>query len=226
MADDVCGVLDIGCKANEWVNTAVGDAIENLSKAVREGLSQMVTTLSTFWAELPSSNLTTLDGVSPSPTVAFLQNGLAYWTAVLAVLAIIVGGARLAWEQRGGPLREMLRSLLTLALVSGVGLAVIAVLVAAADAFSVWIINASTDGRGFSDSLHLLVLVNADGVGVFLLIVLGLIGILTSLFQIVLMVIRSGMLVILAGILPTTAAFTNTEMGRQWFQKTVGWTLA
>ena len=34
------------------------------------------------------------------------------------------------------------------------------------------------------------------------------------------------MLVILAGILPTTAAFTNTEMGRQWFQKAVGWTIA
>jgi hypothetical protein len=33
-------------------------------------------------------------------------------------------------------------------------------------------------------------------------------------------------LVILAGILPTTAAFTNTEMGRQWFQKAVGWTIA
>ena len=40
------------------------------------------------------------------------------------------------------------------------------------------------------------------------------------------MVVRSGMLVILAGILPTTAAFTNTEMGRQWFQKAVGWTIA
>jgi type IV secretion system protein TrbL len=39
-------------------------------------------------------------------------------------------------------------------------------------------------------------------------------------------VVRSGMLVILAGILPTTAAFTNTEMGRQWFQKAVGWTIA
>jgi type IV secretion system protein TrbL len=83
--------------------------MENLAKAVREGLSKLVRTLSTFWAELPSSNLTTVDGVSPSPTVAFLQGGLAYWTAALAVLAIIVGGTWLAWEQRGGPMREMLR---------------------------------------------------------------------------------------------------------------------
>ena len=55
---------------------------------------------------------------------------------------------------------------------------------------------------------------NQTGVGVFILIVLGLIGLIASLVQIVLMVVRSGMLVILAGILPTTAAFTNTEMGQ------------
>ena len=37
---------------------------------------------------------------------------------------------------------------------------------------------------------------------------------------------RGGLLVILAGVLPITASFTNTQMGRQWFQKAIGWTLA
>ena len=40
------------------------------------------------------------------------------------------------------------------------------------------------------------------------------------------MVIRGGMLVILAGIPPITASFTNTEMGSSWFKKTIGWTIA
>ncbi len=96
----------------------------------------------------------------------------------------------------------------------------------AADAFSAAIIDRSTDGKGFAESMNILVVTNQTGVGVFILIVLGLIGLIASLVQIVLMVVRSGMLVILAGILPTTAAFTNTEMGRQWFQKAVGWTIA
>jgi hypothetical protein len=190
-----------------------------------DGMSQIVTTLATFWVDLPTSNLTGADG-SASPTVEFLRNGLWYWTAALAVLGVIVGGARMAWEQRGTPVRQLIMSLLTLVLVSGAGLAVIAFLLAAADAFSFWIIDESTDGKGFANSLQSLLLIDQEGIGVFLLIVLGLIGIITSFIQIVLMVIRSGMLVILAGVLPTTAAFTNTEMGRQWFQKTIGWTLA
>jgi hypothetical protein len=110
--------------------------------------------------------------------------------------------------------------------VSGLGLGVISILVIAADALSVAVIERSTDGKGFAQSMNILVMTNQTGVGVFILIVLGLIGLIASLVQVVLMVVRSGMLVILAGILPTTAAFTNTEMGRQWFQKAVGWTIA
>ncbi|WP_400160537.1 hypothetical protein [Arthrobacter sp. BPSS-3] len=197
-----------------------------MAKAIMEGMSQMVTTLSTFWVSMPTVNLTSQDGSAASPVVSMVNGELMVWTVALAVLAVIVGGIRMIWEQRGAPLKELLRSLVTLTLVSGLGLGVISILVVAADAFSAAIINRSTDGKGFADAMKILVMTNQTGVGVFILIVLGLIGLLASLVQVVLMVVRSGMLVILAGILPTTAAFTNTEMGKQWFQKAVGWTIA
>lgn len=221
-----CGLIGEGCWVNDWVGSAVGDAIENLALAISEALSQIVTTLSTFWVDMPTSNLTTTDGVTASPTVAFLQGGLWYWTAALAVLAVIVGGTRMVWEQRGAPVRDLVRSLLTLTLVSGMGLAVIAFLIIAADGFSTWILDQATDGTGFAPAIQAMLLTGGEEVAVFMVIILGLIGILASVIQIVLMVVRSGMLVILAGVLPTTAAFTNTEMGRQWFQKTIGWTIA
>ncbi|WP_372447762.1 hypothetical protein [Pseudarthrobacter albicanus] len=189
-------------------------------------MSQMVTTLSTFWVSMPTANLATGDGVTPSPVVGFVNSELGYWTLALAVLSVILGGTRMIWEQRGAPLKDLLRSLLTLTLVSGLGLAVISILVIAADAFSASIIDRATDGRGFASAMNILILTNQTGVGVFILIILGLVGLIASLVQIVLMIVRGGMLVILAGILPTTAAFTNTEMGRQWFQKAVGWTIA
>ncbi|WP_253905836.1 hypothetical protein [Arthrobacter sp. H5] len=228
--EKVCLPLDLMCQggglAGDWIGNAVGDGIENLARAITFALSQIVTTLSTFWVDMPTSNLTTNDGVTGSPTVAFLQDGLWYWTAALAVLAVIVGGTRMVWEQRGAPIRELVRSLLTLTLVSGMGLAVIAFLIVAADGFSSWIIDQATDGNGFATAIQTMLIMGEGEVAVFMLIILGLIGIITSITQIVLMVVRSGMLVILAGILPTTAAFTNTEMGKQWFQKTIGWTLA
>jgi type IV secretion system protein TrbL len=230
MADEECQAWDVACRAAEGAgniaNTAIDNGLEHLARAITEGLSQMVTTLSTFWVSMPTTNLTTPDGTSPSPTVAFLDSSLTTWTLTLAVLSVIIGGTRMVWEQRGAPLKDLLRSLLTLTLVSGMGLAVISILVIAADAFSVSIIEASTDGQGFANALKILALGNNEGVGIFILIILGLVGLITSLVQIVLMIVRTGMLVILAGILPTTAAFTNTEMGRQWFQKAVGWTIA
>lgn len=212
--------------AGDWLSALADDAMGNMAKAIMEGMSQMVTTLSTFWVSMPTVNLASSDGATPSPIVSMVNSELLVWTLTLAVLAVILGGIRMIWEQRGAPLKDLLRSLITLALVSGLGLGVISILVIAADAFSAAIIDRSTDGKGFAESMSLLVVSGQTGVGVFILIVLGLIGLIASLVQIVLMVVRSGMLVILAGILPTTAAFTNTEMGRQWFQKAVGWTIA
>ncbi|YCQ23160.1 hypothetical protein M1E07_00845 (plasmid) [Arthrobacter sp. Z4-13] len=188
-------------------------------------MSQMVTTLSTFWVSMPALNLISEDGTGPSPVVSIVNSELMTWTLTLAVLAVILGGIRMSWEQRGAPLKDLLRSLLTLTMVSGLGLGVISILVIAADAFAVAIIERSTDGKGFADAFQKIAVIQQTD-AVFILIILGLIGLIASLVQIVLMVVRSGMLVILAGILPTTAAFTNTEMGRQWFQKAVGWTIA
>jgi type IV secretion system protein TrbL len=224
--DKECGLIDWKCSTQQFIGGITDDAIGNLAKAIMEGMSQMVTTLSTFWVSMPTVNLASEDGSTPSPVVAAVNSELMPWTLTLAVLAVILGGIRMIWEQRGAPLKDLLRSLLTLTLVSGLGLGVISILVIAADAFSVAIIERSTDGNGFAESMNILVMTNQTEVGVFILIVLGLIGLIASLVQVVLMVVRSGMLVILAGILPTTAAFTNTEMGRQWFQKAVGWTIA
>ncbi|MGO4806512.1 hypothetical protein AB4089_15445 [Arthrobacter sp. 2MCAF15] len=210
----------------DWFSGLADDAMGNMAKAIMEGMSQMVTTLSTFWVSMPTVNLASGDGTTPSPIVSMVNSELMVWTVALAVLSVILGGIRMIWEQRGAPLRDLLRSLVTLTLVSGLGLGVISILVIAADAFAAAIIERSTDGKGFAEAMGVLVVTGQTGVGVFILIVLGLIGLMASLVQVVLMVVRSGMLVILAGILPTTAAFTNTEMGRQGFQKAVGWTIA
>jgi type IV secretion system protein TrbL len=221
-----CSFGDIGCGIGNAVSDLADDAIGNLAKSIMEGMSQMVTTLSTFWVSTPTVNLTSQDGSTASPVVSIVNSELMPWTLALAILSVIFGGIRLIWEQRGAPMKDLLRSLITLTLVSGLGLGVISILVVAADFLAATVIERSTDGKGFAESMKLLVVMNQTGIGVFILIVLGLIGLLASLVQIVLMVVRSGMLVVLAGTLPTTASFTNTEMGRQWFLKAVGWTIA
>ena len=55
---------------------------------------------------------------------------------------------------------------------------------------------------------------------------LGIIAFLATVIQIMLMLVRGGMLVLLVGTLPLVAAFSNTEMGMQWFRKASAWLVA
>ncbi|WP_407792087.1 MULTISPECIES: hypothetical protein [Actinomycetes] len=187
-----------------------------------------------------SSLVSTLIAAGPTGAggaVAFLQAGLWWYMGALAVLSVIIGGARMAWEQRAEPGREALKSLLTLIIVAGAGVTVVGLLITASDSFSVWIINKSLDcdvatagstcfGTNILNLLALTTNPAAGGLGSLLIIILGLIAILATAFQIVLMIARGGMLVILTGILPLSASFTNLETGKAWFRKNVGWLLA
>ena len=163
--------------------------------------------------------------------VLFLQSSLWWYMGAAAIVSVIIGGARMAYEQRAEPGRETVKGLLTLVVVAGAGVTIVGLLVAAADSFSVWVLNGSlqcnvaTDSACFGDNmLTLLALTSnpaAGGLGSLLIVLLGLVAILATAFQIVLMVARGGMLVVLTGILPLSASFTNTEMGKTWFRKCI-----
>ncbi len=105
MAEKACEVWNVACWSKQGAsNVAAGiadDAINNLAKAIMEGMSQMVTTLSTFWVSMPTVNLASEDGTTPSPVVSAVNSELMPWTLALAVLAVILGGIRMIWEQRG-----------------------------------------------------------------------------------------------------------------------------
>ena len=55
------------------------------------------------------------------------------------------------------------------------------------------------------------------------MIFVGILMVITAIIQLALMIVRYGMLVLLVGVLPLTAAATNTEMGMTWFKRAVAW---
>jgi type IV secretion system protein TrbL len=171
-----------------------------------------------------------------STTVGFLQSSTWYIVLTMAVASVILAGIRMAWTQRGEPIRELLRSLLTLIMVSTIGLTVIQLAVSAGDAFSVGILNAATDCNVAADTgtsscfganvAGMIALTSTSPIGQIGVLILALIAILMTFVQVALMVVRSAMLVLLAGVLPLTASFTNTPTGNQWFRKSLGWLVA
>jgi hypothetical protein len=173
-------------------------------------------------------------GRTASPTVSFLQNSLWYYTLAVAVLGVIVAGARMAWEQRADPGKHLVQGLLTLVVVAGAGLSVVGLLTAAADAFSVWILNNSLDctiagdGTCFGESMLTLLSLTSGttgGLGAVLAIILGVFAVFAALAQVVLMIVRAGALVVLAGMLPIAAAASLSDPQRTMFRKTSAWLL-
>ncbi|MFP3581323.1 hypothetical protein SB659_17290 [Arthrobacter sp. SIMBA_036] len=216
------------CHAGAAIEDAANDSIKNMAKAIADAVGQTVKTLGTFWVNVGTPSLTEVPGgATASDSVLFLQNSLYFWTAALAVLSVLVGAAKMIIERRGAPLRDLARSLATLIVVSGAGVAAVGLLTESADQFSAWIIKNSTDGTSFNDNITgMLALSATSPVGSVMIILLGLIAILASILQIVLMIVRGGLLVVLTGIFPTAAAFTNTEAGKGWFQKCTAWLIA
>jgi len=223
-----CDWWNFGCQAGDFVTDRANDAVKEMADAIADAVGNVVKTLGTFWVNVGTPAITSAPGGSTaSDPVLFLQNSLYFWTASLAVLSVLVGAAKMVIERRGAPLRDLARSLATLVIVSGAGVAAVGLLTVAADQFSAWIIKNSTDGTSFNDNITAMLALSATSpIGAIMIILLGLIAILASVIQIVLMIIRGGLLVILTGIFPTAAAFTNTEAGRGWFQKCTAWLIA
>ncbi|MCJ1697981.1 hypothetical protein MT349_19535 [Rathayibacter caricis] len=169
-----------------------------------------------------------------SSVVGWVQGQLEWYTGGLAILSVLIAAGRMAWTQRAAPLKELMGSVLTLIAVAGAGLVVIRLGTQAGDAFSVWILNNSTtcnvtngESNCFGTNITAMIgLTLTSPIGLIGLFFLGILAVLMTYIQIALMVFRGAMLVVLAGIFPLAASFTNTEIGRQWFKKAMAWTLA
>ena len=97
-------------------------------------------------------------------------------------------------------------------------------LLKAGDAWSAWVLQASTGGH-FTQRLTLLLNLGG-GAAPAAVLVFGLVAIVLSLVQAVLMLFRQMALIVLAGVLPLAAAGSIAPMTRAWVRKVSVWMLA
>jgi hypothetical protein len=218
---------DWGDCVSEYLGKALEAVVGSIFKFVFDAIKSVVIAavqavmdaVGTLWIDIDTGD------VGANSGVAFIQSHTVWILILAATLAVIVGGIQMAVSQRGEPVRDVLKSLFTMVVVSGTGVAFATTLIQISDWFSEWIVNQSLEGKGFSTRIGE-ILVNplkTEGVGLMLVIVIGILMVITSLVQLALMVIRYGMLILLVGILPLTAAATNTEVGMAWFKRSVAW---
>ncbi|HWD80223.1 MAG TPA: type IV secretion system protein [Kribbella sp.] len=218
-----------------------GKIFEAVRDVVLTAVANVIKALGFLWIYLATPDV---DANGPA---SWVQAHTYFIVVAVGGIAVMVGAMQMAFLHRGEPLRDILRSLLTLVVVSAGGSTFAATLISASDSFSKWIMdsallpdNAECHGNNVTKEAakHVCsdaavsklteVLVNplkgpSETFGFMLVIIVGILMVITAIVQLALMIVRYGMLVLLVGMLPLTAAATNTEMGMMWFKRALGW---
>ena len=211
VAGKVCDLVGNATKA------VAGSAFQSVVDAFAKGLADVMKALMTFWINTPapdvstnSSVINTLDSLT-RPLVAFA-----------ALLGLIVGAVRMAWtaraEQSG---QSIVRGLMLMVAVTAAGGTIVELLLTGFDQLATYILNHGFDSQSVGTRLGGLGAL--PGVGGGLVFLLALFGMLASLVQVGMMLVRGAILAVLVGILPVAAGAAITDAGYAWFKKLCGW---
>jgi hypothetical protein len=187
--------------------------------------AQVLQVLMAGWAELPTPSLT-----DNATAISFLQQSTSYLVGVFGVVGLMIAAARMMWLQKADPMRDALAGLLRLVVVSGCAVTGIGLLSDAGDSFSTWVLNQAVADSGqasFGSALAAMGNLAEHGtIASSLIIVMASFSILGFIVQLTLLIVRSALLIVLAGTLPMSAAASMTPVGNQWFRKNVSWVVA
>ncbi len=229
----MCGKLEIGCQIKEGFISVATSSLDSLLQQASQAALDSMHAMATLWLKVPDATIATESGGGwkNSGPVEYLQQSTFTVVAAIFTVAILIAGLRTAWEQRAKPLQELLKAMMTFVLVCGAGAAVLQLLSEWSDGLAHDIVTKAAGGNVDAGFQSIVANGGFTEIGVasgqvILAICVTVSVMCASVIQIVLLLIRSAMLVILAGTFPLAAAATNTEVGRTWFRKFCGWSLA
>ncbi|MDV6296501.1 proline-rich domain-containing protein [Rhodococcus aetherivorans] len=173
---------------------------------------------------------TEMDGDTFQDTVATVNDYTFYIQVAALSLSLILLGGRLALA-RSGAIRdtseEGLKQLARAAVLAGGATTMIVLGTRLSDQISAWFIGSAvgSDPSRLAEAMVTIHLYSGPG-GVGLLFLIGLIGMLGGLMMAFLMLLRTGILVLMAAALPIAGAAGGTKVGSQAFEKMLAWTIA
>ena len=130
----------LGRAINQVTGGLFGVLFEAIKKVLIVAVDAVLKAVGTLWIDIRTPSVADANGNAIGAS-AFIQAHTQWILIVAATISVIIAGIRMALSQRGEPLRDVLKSLLTMVVVSGCGLAFASVLIQVADSFSAWIID-------------------------------------------------------------------------------------
>ncbi|HSA84701.1 MAG TPA: hypothetical protein VLE46_00850 [Nitrospira sp.] len=169
-----------------------------------------------------------------------------YLTGVVVVISILFVAGRMVLQRNAQPVREVLRAMMILVIVSVSGIWFIKTLLQASSAFSDYFVLNSLDHLGFhpppaedeaawanySKPCDLLaesirtIPTEFENMNFFLFLLCAVFLLVGALILYMYMIMRVFAITLLSGLMPLAAAGTATEAGKDWFSKNVSYILA
>ncbi len=212
------------CVVGAVGGAAAKQGFEEVVAAFADGAQSMLKAVATFWTKVPDPQLD--PSTSAGGQVASLAANQTYLVAVLATFGFVVGVGRLVWHNRvAQSAKELLRGLAVMTVAASLVTAVFTIFLQAGNGYSDWILQRATGENSAGDAFTAIIkksigssVTGVDsGLGAWFLLFLLLI--LGSLMQVLFMVVRGGVIYVLAVFLPLLAADSFSEEGWGRFKR-------
>lgn len=216
MAD--CAMFDLVCKGGDKVGDAVNGEMQEFAKSMSDLATSIMKWLNSWWMSAPAPDL-------EADPIMRITTDLQWYTAAFAIIGFFFALGRMVLSQDFKSLIGGVQPIVNMIMVVACYATGITLAITAGDEFSTWIMDrVSMESQGGTDISVLVALGPTLGVGGW--IMFGMLAILASAMNFVFMLFRNVLLTIMIAILPTVAASTGTEAGKQAFAKANGYLLA
>ena len=214
---DIGGCLD---PVGSVTGAVTGSILDTIASSVAEFLGSSLEWVLSWWSDRNIPDLESAESASGA-----MRELLGPYTFYLAVLGVILAGAKMIWDARQGAVvaKDVLSSMVLMVLGTAAAVPTIQLAAGAADAAANYILEETTGGAGeaFVDLYS-----NMGEIALIGFILLGILLALISLGIGVTMLLRTAALVVIAAVVPLAFATVLTQSGKQWVRTLFGWVLA
>ncbi|POX40892.1 hypothetical protein C3486_11935 [Streptomyces sp. Ru73] len=213
------GADKISGGAESVAKSAFGGAVRAFAEAIGKAVDAVMHTLNGMWMKVDADGV--YQGHSP---IDAIQSQLNWLVGYVAVASLLIAAIRMALDRKGQSMQQAFHGMWRVVLVSAVSVTAMQALTTASDRYAEYIYKQAHIGKNGAQLVGALVPMAATSPGI--VIILGLLSVLAIVVQVILMYLRIGVLVMLVGTLPLSAAASMTGWGGGWWKKHIGWLAA
>lgn len=204
----------------DYIADKVSDGFEAMVKSMAMAADDLIIETTTAWLAVPSTSAANTDASNA------LQQDLKPLAAVLAALGVMVGVGQMLVTMKGSALRTQVAGIVRLMIVSAAGTTMVVTLLEAGDVLADHLVSSSTGGgvAGIEGLASFEAALATGGASIGGILLLAILAIVTSIIQLGLLLVRSAIVVVLAGFLPVAAAASLVGHNKM-LAKTSAWLL-